>query len=100
MEAVELTDKETADGTEQVYKFRCRVGEQTYEHLLTHNKMLEWCDRDLDKDDMYKIEAILDHKRDPRAAGKYRLLTLWASGEKTWEDLGSPAGLREEQASA
>ena len=87
VEAVELTDNQTADGTEQLYKFRCRVGEKTYDHIMTYNKMLDWCDRDLDKDDMYKIDIIHAHKRDTRAAGGYKLNVEWASGERTWVDL-------------
>jgi hypothetical protein len=87
VEAVELTDDKTADGTEQIYKFRCRVGEKTFEHITTYNKMLEWCDRDLDKDDMYKIDTIYGHKRDPKAAGGYKMNVGWSSGERTWVDL-------------
>ena len=87
VEAVELTEDKTADGTEQVYKFRCRVGEKTFEHVMTYNKMLEWCDRDLDKDDMFKIDTIHGHKRDPKAAGGYLLNVGWASGERSWEEL-------------
>jgi hypothetical protein len=87
VEAVELTDNKTADGTEQIYKFRCRVGEKTFEHIMTYNKMLEWCERDVDKDDMYKIDTIYAHKRDTKAAGGYKLNVGWASGERTWTDL-------------
>jgi len=61
LEAVELTGNQTADGKEEIYKFRARVGDKTFEHIMTYNKMLEWCDRDLDKDDMYRIEAVIGH---------------------------------------
>jgi hypothetical protein len=53
------------------------VGDKTFEHVLTYNKMLEWCDRDLDKDDMHRIDAILDHKKNPKAAGGYKIKVKW-----------------------
>jgi hypothetical protein len=49
--------------------------------------MLEWCKRDQDRDDMYRVEAITGHKKDTKAAGGYKLKVAWASGEVTWEDL-------------
>jgi hypothetical protein len=80
-------NQQTADGKEELYKFRCKVGEKTFEHIMTYNKMLEWCDRDLDKDDMYQIEAIIGHKKDSKAKGGYRLHVKWSSGETTWQDV-------------
>jgi hypothetical protein len=47
--------------------------------------MLEWCDRDLDKDDMYRIEAILGHRKNPKTK-KWELHLLWGSGKQTWND--------------
>ena len=87
IEGVELTGDRTADGNEEVYKFRCKVGEKTFEHIMTYNKMLEWCERDQDKDDMYKIETILNHKKDSKAKGGFQLLVQFASGEVTWMEL-------------
>ena len=34
---------------------------------MTYNKMLEWCNRDLDKDDFFKIEGITGHRKDKSA---------------------------------
>jgi hypothetical protein len=45
-------NQQTADGKEELYKFRCKVGERTFEHIMTYNKMLEWCNRNLDKDNI------------------------------------------------
>ncbi|MCA1800264.1 MAG: hypothetical protein LC650_03130, partial [Actinobacteria bacterium] len=87
VEGVDLIGKQTADGKEELYRFRCKVGDKTFEHIMTYNKMLEWCDRDLDKDDMYRVEAITAHKKDSKATGGYRLKIAWATGETTWEDL-------------
>ena len=85
VEGVQLTDKSTADRTEALYKFRCRVGERVFEETMTYNKMLEWCDRDIHKDDHYNFESILDHRRVGK--DKYDVLVEWSSGEKTWEPL-------------
>jgi hypothetical protein len=80
-------NQQTADGKEELYKFRCKVGEKTFEHIMTYNKMLEWHNRDLDKDDMYQIEAIIGHKKDSKAKGGYQLHVKWSSGETTWQDV-------------
>ena len=87
IQGVELTGEKNVDGTEELYKFRCKVGEKEYDKILTHRKMLEWCERDSDKDDMYRIDSIIGHKKDSKARGGYQLQILWASGETTWEDL-------------
>jgi hypothetical protein len=71
VEGVNLMNQQTADRKEELYKFRCKVGEKTFEHIMTYNKMLEWCDRDLDKDNMYQIKAIIGHKKDSKAKGGY-----------------------------
>ena len=44
IEGVDLIDQQTADKKEELYKFRCKVGDRTFEHILTYNKMLEWCE--------------------------------------------------------
>ena len=77
-----------ADGTDAVYRFKCKHGDQFFEEVLSYNKMLEWCDRDLDKDDMYRIESIASHRKS-RTKSKFEVLVRWASGEVTWEDMGT-----------
>jgi hypothetical protein len=84
---VEETGDLNVDGNEELYKFRCKVGEKEFERILTLREMQEWCERDSDKDDMYRIEAILDHKKSSKAKGGWLLLILWASGERTWNQL-------------
>lgn len=83
----ETTGTKTPDKVDEVYRFRCKVGENTFDEVMTYNKMLEWCDRDLDKDDMYKIEGILDHDWETLENGRRQLRVLvdWATGQKTWE---------------
>ena len=87
IEGIELTGKQTADGKEEIYKFRCKVGEEVYEQVMTYNKMLEWCERDQDRDDMYKIDGVLDHKQGAKYKGGYQLLVQYASGDRLWVDL-------------
>ena len=71
-----------------MYRFKCKHGDQFFEEVLSYNKMLEWCDRDLDKDDMYRIESIASHRKS-RTKSKFEVLVRWASGEVTWEDMGT-----------
>lgn len=86
VESFEPTGKLLPDKSDQLYKFRCRVGEKVFEETMTYNKMLEWCDRDIDKDDHYKINGIVDHK-DGRVGGRVvrEVLVDWEDGTKTWE---------------
>ena len=84
---VEITEDKNVDGTEELFRFRCKVGEKKFDQILTQRQMMEWCERDNDKDDMYRIEAIIDHRKVPKAKGGWQLLVLWASGEKSWHDL-------------
>ena len=52
------------------------------------NQMLDWCDREQDFDDMYKFDAILDHRWNPTKR-KWEVLVLWATSERTWNDLST-----------
>ena len=87
VENVEPMGETTSDHTEQLYKFRCKVGEKTFEKIMTYNKMVEWCDRDLDKDNMYKIEEIIGHRRNPKSKGGYDLHLRWGDGTIAWNEL-------------
>ena len=54
---------------------------------MTYNRMLEWCDRDLDKDDFYRFVAVLNHRKKASAKGGWQVLVEWASGETNRNDL-------------
>ena len=82
VEEILPTDRRTTDKQHELFRFRCKVGEEVFEKITTYNKMLEWCDRDKDKDDMYKIDAIVGHRT---IDGKRQLRVKWASGEVTWQ---------------
>ena len=56
---------------------------------MTYNKMLEWCNRDMDKDDFFKIDGITGHRKDKRAGRGHMVLVQWADGTSTWNDLGT-----------
>ena len=81
------TDEETAEAKEQLYRFRCQVGDRSFEEIMTYNKMLEWCDRDLKKDNMFKLDGILKHRKNPKSGRKHDVLVRWASGQVTWNEL-------------
>jgi hypothetical protein len=89
IEVVEPTGKTTSDGNQELFRFRARVGEKMFEKVLTYNKMLEWCERDLDKDDFFRIEGIAGHRRDKLAGRGHLVLVQWADGTSTWNDLGT-----------
>lgn len=70
------TGDTTSDGKEAIYRFRCKHGERVFEEVMAYNKMLEWCDWDLDKDDMHKIDAIISHQKAklPSTKGDWEVL--------------------------
>ena len=89
IERINPTNEATADGSEELYKFRCKVGDRRFEEIMTYNQMLEWCNRDIDKDDMFRFDAILDHrwcKDRSIAPSGWLVLVQWSSGERTWND--------------
>jgi len=87
VDSIEPTNRWTADGSEQFFRFYCKEGEKTFEEILTYNKMLEWCDRDLKKDGYFEISGIRDHRKNPDAGYGYEVLVEWGDGTATWNDL-------------
>ena len=86
---VKPTGETTADGKDAIVKFKCQHGDRMFEEVMSYNKMLEWCDRDLDKDDMYKLEGIVGHRKAtlPPTNGEWEVLVQWASGAQSWNCL-------------
>ena len=84
IQEIEATGEKTADKTQELFKFRAKAGDETYERIMTYNRMLEWCERDKDKTDFYTFTAILGHRR-AKGRNKWELLIEWSSGETTWE---------------
>ncbi|CAB9522786.1 hypothetical protein SEMRO_1340_G264410.1 [Seminavis robusta] len=76
------TGETDADGKEAVFRFRCKHGDKCFDETKAYSKMLEWCDRDLDLDDMFKIDSVQDH-RPSKTRSKFEILVEWASGT-TW----------------
>ena len=79
------TDKLTADGKDIIVKFKCAHGDKVFEEVTSYNRMLEWCDRDLDKDDMFKLDGIVSHRKAKLSTtkGDWEVLVQWATGAKT-----------------
>ena len=84
IEGIEATGEKATDNKQPLFKFRCSMGDDKFEELVTYNRMLEWVERDQDKDDFFKIVGIEDHKR---IQGKWYVLVRWASGTTSWNDL-------------
>ena len=85
----QATGERTADHEDVILKFKCKHGDRLFEEVMSYNKMLEWCDRDLDKDDMYRLESIASHRKAKLSTtkGQWEVLVEWASGIKTWNCL-------------
>ena len=83
------TGETTADGKDAILRFKCQHGDRMFEEVMSYNKMLEWCDRDLHKDDMYKIDAVIGHRKAKLSTtrGQWEVLVQWASGQTSWNCL-------------
>ena len=83
------TGELTADQTDAILRFKCKHGDRLFEEVMSYNKMLEWCDKDLDKDDMFRIEGITGHRKAKMETtkGQWEVLVQWASGVSTWNCL-------------
>ena len=88
IESIEDTEDSTADGKQRLWKFKCRVGNDKFQEVLTYNQMLDWCEREQTSDDMYKFDAILDHRWDS-SKRRWEVLVLWATSERTWVNLST-----------
>ena len=55
-----------------LFTFKAKVGDKVHAHVMTHNRTLDWCDRDLDKGDSTDSSRSWDTARrhQPREAGK------------------------------
>jgi hypothetical protein len=42
-EIIPTDQQTTADHKHQLFRFRAKIGEHQFEHLLTYHKMVEWC---------------------------------------------------------
>ena len=81
---VELLQQRTADEAQPLFRFKCRSKGNTFEEVITYNKMLDWIERDSQKKGHYKLDAVLDHRVNKKSAGGHDVKILWANGEKTW----------------
>ena len=79
----------TPDGKQAIHRFKCKYKDKFFEEVMSYNKMLEWCDRDLDKDDMYRMDGIVDHRKKqmPNTKGDWEVLVKWADGTQSWNCL-------------
>jgi hypothetical protein len=62
---IEGTERTSADHTQRMYKFQCKVEDKVFEELKTYNQMLDWVDHDVHKDNMFAFESIKAHRLHP-----------------------------------
>ena len=77
--------KQVADRSEDLYRFQCKVGDKTFEEIMSYNKMLEWCDRDLQADDFYRVDGVTGHKK---VGNQWYLRIRWGDNTVDWRLLG------------
>ena len=76
------------DHPAELVKWRYRVGEEVSEEVMAYSRMLEFVKNDEDNienhDDVYTLDAIVDHKKDGR---DWKVYVRWGNGQCTWESL-------------
>ena len=71
-----------------MFKFRAKAGNKVFKEIVTYNRMLEWCNKDMDKDDFFNMKGIKDHRKVKGASNridKWEVLVDWERAESTWE---------------
>ena len=84
---VDVLEDRTADDQQPLFRFKAKVGAKRFEEIMTYHRMLEWCDRDVHKDDFYRLETIVNHRKNSKSPSGWEVDVQWASGETTWNDL-------------
>ena len=87
IEEAEFLQQKTADQAEPLIKFKCKVGTERFEEIMTYNRMLHWCDQHKDNGNFFAIDGICGHRRNPKARGGWQVLVQWASGTTDWRDI-------------
>ena len=82
---IEPADELAADARQQLFKFKCRVGDEQFEVIRTYNRMLEWVAQDADKDNFWKIKAITGHRK-KKGSKRWEVRVLSESGLQDWWD--------------
>ena len=83
----EFLQQRTADEMEPLLRFKCKVGEERFEQILTYNRMLQWCKQDKDKGEFFRLVAMEGHRKQASAKGGWQVLVRWASGLTGWNNL-------------
>ena len=63
IEDAEFTQQRTADEMEPLIKFKCKVGDERFEQIITYNQRLRWCEQDKDKGNFFRLLSIKNHRR-------------------------------------
>ena len=87
IESAEFLQRRTADEMEPLLKFKCRVGDERFEQVMTYNRVLQWCDHDKDKGEFFRLVSIVGHCKRNNAKGGHQVRVNWASGLTNWQDL-------------
>ena len=83
----EFLQQRTADQMEPLIRFKCSVGDERFEQILTCNRMLQWCNQDKDKGEFFRLLSIQGHRKRANAKGGWQVHVQWASGLSDWRDL-------------
>ena len=87
IEEVEFSQRRTADEAEPLLRFKCKAGDKRFDEVMTYNRMLQWCDMHKDSDKYFRLETILNHRKNSSATGGWEVLIQWADGQTSWEPI-------------
>ena len=88
IEQIDPLGNTTPSVEQELFQFHTKVGERTFEDIVTYDMMLAWCNMDLDKDDFSRIEGNMGHQKEKDAGRGCVALVQWADGTASWNNLG------------
>jgi len=89
---VDISKEKAVDRDEHMLRFKCKVGEKTFDEVLTYNQMLNWIEKSAVEDQYFIVDSIIAHqpaKKTWTDGSRWEVKVKWASNETSWEPLNT-----------
>ena len=86
IEDAEFLQQRTADESQPLIRFKCKVGNEKFDEIMTYNRMLHWCNQHANDGDFFTLVAIKNHRKHK---GEWQVLVEWGSGITQYEPLST-----------
>jgi len=85
--------KSEVEVAKDIYRFKCRVGQEKFDEIMTYNQMRDHVEQSIMKEGFFEYLEITDFrpkltkKGKPFKSPKWEVLLRWDDGSTTWEPL-------------